>query len=307
MKNIRKPIAIGFYPPGKAALRESVQDCFLDDYGLGKIPKVHSQRKGHIFAGVAPHAGYVYSGPVASHIYGIIAEDGFPETFIIIGPKHGYMHFNGAAIMTKGAWETPLGECTIDSKLGSAIIEHGQRVSPPCIVESEEAHMEEHSLEVQLPFLQFLSETKPVQFVPLVISTPNFKACQCVGKAIAEAIEQTNRDAIIIASTDFTHYGAQFYNYAPAGSGPIEKVTKWVYDTDADLISKIEKLDASTLLNTVIEKHRTMCGSSAVAAMLVAAQLLGATKGKLLKYATSYDVRGSSDAIVGYGAIAITD
>ncbi len=306
MKSVRQPVAYGFYPPGESALKESLQACFLDDHGLGEIPKLHSERKGHIIAGVAPHAGFIYSGPVASYLYGALAEDGFPETFVLVGPKHGYMRVDGAAVMTKGSWATPLGECPIDNKLASAILESGESISPACIVESEEAHMGEHSLEVQLPFLQFLNKKKPVQIVPLVISTPKFAACKCVGKAIAEAINQTKRDVTIIASTDFTHYGAHFYNYAPVGSGPIKKVIEWIYETDADLIRKIEKMDGKALLKTVIEEHRTMCGASGVAAVLVAAQLLGATQGKLLKYLTSYDVRGSSDAIVGYGAVAIT-
>jgi AmmeMemoRadiSam system protein B len=306
MNGIRQPAAYGFYPPGEDELKDSLQACFLDNHGLGKIPKLNSERKGNVVAGVAPHAGFIYSGPIASHIYGFLADDGFPETFILIGPKHGYMRLDGAAIMSKGAWVTPLGKCPIDNHLGSAILKNGQSISPPCIIESSEAHMGEHSLEVQLPFLQFLSGSKPVQILPLLISTPNFSACKHVGEAIAEAIKQTNCDATIIASTDFTHYGAHFYNYAPVGSGPIEKVTEWVHDTDADLIRKIENMDGKALLNTVVEKHRTMCGASGVATMLVAAKFLGAKQGKLLKYATSYDVRGSSDAIVGYGAIAIT-
>jgi AmmeMemoRadiSam system protein B len=215
------------------------------------------------------------------------------------------MRFEGAAIMATGAWATPLGACPIDSDLAKALIKCGEAPAPPCILESEQAHEEEHSLEVQLPFLQFLNKQKPVRIVPLVISTSSYSACERVGEAIAKGISQSGRSVAMLASTDFTHYGKYYYQYAPVGSGPIDKVVRWIYETDGDLIGKIEQLDGKALMKTVAQEGRTMCGSSAVATMLAAARRLGATQGRLLKYATSYDVRGSTDAIVGYGALAI--
>lgn len=305
MVSTRQPVAYGFYPPEKKALEEALRACFLDRHGPGRIPTVASRRQGKVIGAVTPHAGYVYSGPVAAHTYEALALDGFPETFVLIGPKHGYMRFEGAAIMAAGAWATPLGDCPIDTDLARDLVKCGEAPPPSCILESEQAHEEEHSLEVQLPFLQFLSREKPVQIVPLVISTSSYSACERVGEAIAKAISQSGRSVAILASTDFTHYGKYFYQYAPVGSGPIDKVVRWIYETDGDLISKIEHLDGKALLKTVVQEGRTMCGSSAVATMLVAARRLGATQGKLLKYATSYDVRGSTDAIVGYGAVAV--
>jgi len=304
MRRVRKPAAIGFYPPYKDALEASVRDCFLDPHGPGYIPKVNLTRVQRILAGVTPHAGYQYSGPVAAHFFSAIAEDGLPESFILVGPKHGYMRFKGAAIMSAGTWVTPLGECPIDEDLASRILDYGGASAPPCVAESAEAHEQEHSLEVQLPFLQFLNRQRKTKIVPMVISTPVYRTCQRVGEAIANAIKETGRDAVILASTDFTHYGV-FYGYAPVGMGPVEKIDQWVHETDEELVRYIEQLDGEGLMKTVVEKQRTMCGSSAVAVMLTAAHRLGATEGQLLKYATSYDVRGSTDAIVGYAAITI--
>ncbi|MFX0169240.1 MAG: AmmeMemoRadiSam system protein B [Candidatus Hodarchaeota archaeon] len=305
MDYIRQPVAIGFYPPEKTALEKALQAAFADAHGAGDIPEVSSDRKGQLVAGIAPHAGFIYSGPIASHLYKTIAQDGFPDTFILIGPKHGAMRFQGAVVMTKGVWETPLGKCPIDTMLAQLLLERGQKTGVECISENTHAHDNEHSLEVQLPFLQFLGGEDIFKIVPLVISSPKYSMCEKVGTIIAEAIQQSKRDVILIASTDFTHYGQYFYGYAPVGNGPVEKVVQWVYATDADLIQKIEQLDGKTLLDTVVNEHRTMCGASAVATTIVAAQKLGAVKGNLLKYATSYDVRGSSDAIVGYAAVAI--
>ena len=305
MGHIRQPSAIGFYSPDKSALEDSIRDAFSNPYGAGAIPEVSSQRKAESVAGVAPHAGFVYSGPIASHLYKSIAQDGFPETFVLIGPKHRPMRFQGAAVMAKGGWETPLGTCQIDKKLARMFLEQSQATSSDCIEESQDAHDDEHSLEVQLPFLQFLGGSDSFKIVPLVISSPKYSVCERVGTTIAEAIQQSGRDVFLLASTDFTHYGQFQFGYAPVGNGPIDKVVQWVHDTDADLIEKIEQLDGKALLNTVISKRRTMCGASAVATTLVAAKKLGAVKGNLLKYATSYDVRRSPGAIVGYASMTI--
>ncbi len=305
MGQIRQPAAIGFYPPNKTALEESIRDAFADPHGAGAIPSVNPKRKSQLVAGVAPHAGFIYSGPIASHLYKACAEDGFPETFVIIGAKHRPLRFPGAALMTEGKWETPLGMCSVDSSLAKRILKQSQDSGMNCIIESSEAHMGEHSIEVQLPFLQYLGKNHDFQLIPLVISSSKYSVCEKVGKAIAEAVIKTKRDVFIIASTDFTHYGKYFYDYAPVGSGPVEKIIKWVHETDGDLVNKIVQLDGKALLDTVVKENRTMCGASAVAATIASAIHLGAISGNCLKYATSYDVRGSSEAIVGYASITL--
>jgi AmmeMemoRadiSam system protein B len=305
MGQVRPPCAIGFYPPEKNALENAIKAAFSDPHGAGALPEVSSKRAKGLVAGIAPHAGFIYSGPVASHLYNIIAQEGFPKTFILIGPKHGFLRFQGAVVMAEGLWKTPFGKCEIDTSLAQHLLKQSQDSGSKCIIENAEAHFGEHSLEVQLPFLQFLGQKHSFQIVPLLISSQNYLVCEKVGKTIAEAIKKDKRDVIIVASTDFTHYGKYFYNYAPVGSGPVGKIVKWVHDTDGDLIQKIEQLDGKALLETVVEEQRTMCGASAVAATIIAAKQLGASKGKSLKYATSYDIRGSSEAIVGYAAIAL--
>jgi hypothetical protein len=305
MGQIRQPAAIGFYPPEKGALEESIKAAFSDPHGAGEIPAVNSKRTKKLVAGVAPHAGFIYSGPVASHLYKACAEDGFPQTFVLIGAKHRPLRVPGAAIMVEGAWETPLGQCTIDSSLAKLIVKECEKSGTNCIIEDPDAHSHEHSVEVQLPFLQFLGKQSDFKFVPLVISSSKHSICEKAGKTIADAVQKSKRDVFIIASTDFTHYGKYYYDYAPVGSGPVDKIIKWVHEIDGDLITKIQQLDSKALLDTVMNENRTMCGASAVATTIAAATHLGATNGTCLKYATSYDIRGSSEAIVGYAAIAL--
>ncbi len=302
---IRQPVAIGFYPPEKVALEESIKTAFADPHGAGQIPSINPKRIKNLIAGVAPHAGFIYSGPIASHLYKASAEDGFPETFLLIGAKHRLLQFPGAALMVEGAWETPLGKCNIDSPFAKLLLKQSQDSGTNCIIESTEAHMGEHSIEVQLPFLQFLGKNHDFRIVPLVISSSKYSVCEKVGNTIADAVQKSKRDVFIIASTDFTHYGKYFYDYAPVGSGPVEKIIKWIHETDGDLISKIEQLNGKALLDTVVKENRTMCGASAVATTIAAATHLGATNGTCLKYATSYDIRGSSEAIVGYASITL--
>jgi hypothetical protein len=215
------------------------------------------------------------------------------------------MRFQGAAVMAEGMWETPLGKCPIDTSLAKSLLKESEKSGTNCVMASSEVHSDEHSLEVQLPFLQFLGGKQSFHILPLVISSTSYSICEKVGNTIAQTILQSKRDVTLIASTDFTHYGKYYYNYAPVGNGPVDKVVQWVHETDGDLIHKIEQLDGNALLGTVVNERRTMCGASAVAATIVAAQRLGAEKGQLLKYATSYDVRGSSEAIVGYASIAL--
>jgi hypothetical protein len=305
MGKIRQPTAFGFYPPDKKSLEKSINAAFANPHGAGKIPSINPKRMKRLVAGVAPHAGYIYSGPIASHLYKATAEDGYPETFILIGVKHRTMRFHGAALMSDGAWETPLGRCTIDSSLAKNILKQNESSGTDCIMDSTEAHLGEHSIEVQLPFLQFLGKNQDFQIVPILISSSKYTICEKVGRTIAEAVKKCKRDVFVIASTDFTHYGKYYYNYAPVGSGPVDKIIKWVHETDGDLVNKIEQLDGKALLETVVNKNRTMCGASAVATTIATATELGATKGTCLKYATSYDVRGSSEAIVGYASITL--
>jgi len=201
--------------------------------------------------------------------------------------------------MVDGVWRMPMGDVDVDSELAKAIVGHSEFVDV-----NPEAHDREHSIEVQLPFLQHIYGDK-FKIVPIAAGYSDFGMCRDVGVAIAKAAKEKNRDVVVVASTDFTHYGP-YYGYMPAGRGPLEKILKFVYGVDKSLIDMILALDAKNLVKTVEEEGYTMCGSFAVATMIVASKELGCKEAKLLKYATSYDMQGSPDAIVGYGAIKLT-
>jgi hypothetical protein len=291
---IRRASAWGFYSFDRT--EEEIESMFLSKHGVGKKPKLSDNYERRILGVVVPHAGYVYSGPIASHVYYQLAQDGNPETFVIIGPNHSsYPGFN---IMLEGIWRMPMGDIEVDSDVAKSIVKHSKFVDI-----NPEAHDREHSIEVQLPFLQYIYNDK-FQIVPITVGYCDYGMCEDVGLAIVKAIKENERDSVVIASTDFTHYGKNYY-YTPVGTKPFEKVIKWVYDVDKSLIDIIISLDAKKLAKTVDEKRYTMCGSLPVATMIVETKEKGAKEGKLLKYATSYDTQGSTDIIVGYGAIKI--
>lgn len=292
----RAPAAIGFYPGNPNELRRTIESCFREKHGPGVIPKVRDSGARVIVGCVAPHAGYYYSGPVAAHLYKALAEDGRPECFVMMGPSH--MGYPGASIMKKGSWVLPFGKAVIDSELANAIMKHAT-----IVLDEPRAHAREHSLEVQIPFLQYLYGE--VRFVPIAFGPTDYETCVEVGEGVAEAAKELGRDVVVLGSTDLTHYGPM-YDYTPAGISPIEKVIKWIYNTDGKILEMIKKLDAEGLYFTVHNEGLTMCGVNAVASMIVAAKGLGAKKAEILKYATSYDIRGGVDAIVGYLSAILT-
>ena len=294
---IRRPAAFGFYPSDSDEENKEIENIFPPKRGASEKLEATEKGKRKIIGAVVPHAGYVYSGPIAAHVYYQLAEDGNPETFVILGPNHRGLP--GFCIMDEGIWRMPLGDVQVDSDLAKAIVKHSQFVDS-----NPEAHNEEHSIEVQLPFLQYIYNGR-FKIVPITVGYSDYGMCEDVGTAIAKAIMENKKDTVVIGSTDFTHYGPM-YGYAPVGMKPIEKVLKWIWDVDNSLIDMILAMDGKKLVNTVDEKGYTMCGSFPVATMLVATKELGAKNGKLLKYATSYDTQKSIDAIVGYGAVIVT-
>lgn len=230
---------------------------------------------------VSPHAGYMYSGPVAAHGFARMARDGRPSSVVIMGPNHtGYG--SGVSIMTGGKWRTPLGEVQVDKRLGEEI-----RQKSEIIDVDELAHAHEHSLEVQLPFLQHLFGDE-FKIVPICMMLQDLATSKEVGDAVGEA--SAGKDVVIIASTDFTHYESQ-------RSAAVK---------DRMAIDRILALDPEGLIKTVEEEAITMCGYGPVSAMLQAAKKLGAKKAELLKYATSGDTAGPMPQVVGYGSIAIS-
>jgi len=239
---------------------------------------------------LAPHAGLVYSGPVAGAVYSCIE---IPDTVVLIGPNHTGLG-PGLSLMAKGRWETPLGAVEIDESLAASILSKSRRLH-----EDSLAHLREHSLEVQLPFIQFLK--KAVKIVPIQMLDTRLETCVELGRAVAEAIkvrgqgaggkgqETTSQDVLIVASSDMSHY---------------EQADR-AKEKDFKAIQRILDLDPEGLYRVVRDYEITMCGYGPTVSMLVAAKILGAAKAKLIKYSNSGEVSGDYEKVVGYAGIAI--
>ena len=275
---IRTPAVAGmFYPSKKNELKQSIKDSFLHKLGPGKIPP--SGQKNKIYGIICPHAGYMYSGPIACQSYYAISSD-LPELFIIIGPNHWGIGSN-VATMKNIKWQTPLGEVEVDSETADEISKLAN------VIEIDNfSHSREHSLEVQVPILQEMCSN--FRIVPIVLLNQNKEVAFQVGAAVAKIAEK--RKVMIIGSSDFTHYEPNEFAYAQ----------------DKALIEPILELDVDRFYEVLQERNVSTCGYGAIASTMVASKELGATKGELLKYATSGDVTGDKSSVVGYGSIIFT-
>ncbi|HYB92954.1 MAG TPA: AmmeMemoRadiSam system protein B [archaeon] len=278
---IRQPSQAGAFYQGSAnTLRQQLEWCFKHKFGPGKLPEVKNGPK-KILALVCPHAGYMYSGPVAAHSYYNLALDGKPDIIVILGPNHTGMG-SGVSLMSEGAWNMPLGNVNVNSEIADKIWKASKIIDL-----DDEAHLYEHSIEVQLPFLQYIYGSD-FKFVPIAMLMQDLQTSRMVGNAIAEVL--SGKNAVIIASSDMTHYEPQEY---------AEKKDKMVADT-------ILNLDEEKLQSTVDSQGITMCGPGPVTAAITAAKKLGATKAKMLCYKTSGDITGDYSRVVGYLAAAIS-
>lgn len=269
---MRSPAVAGqFYAGERRALVAEIEACYAGTLGPGRLPEQPGKARS-LAALVVPHAGYMYSGPVAAYAYLALARDGLPETFVIVGPNHtGY---GMPLAVGTDDFETPLGVARVDRELAEALIEGG-------LDNDMEAHRHEHSIEVQIPFLQHL--TPEVRFVPVCMGVQDYQAAEEVGRVLGAALK--DRDVVLLASTDFSHY--------------VPKQVATAKDRLA--VADIVAGDPRGLFETVQRQHLTMCGYGPVMATLVA---LGTAKGELLRYGTSGDVEPMRD-VVGYAAIAL--
>ncbi|NMJ87088.1 MAG: AmmeMemoRadiSam system protein B [Thaumarchaeota archaeon] len=275
---VRKPAVSGlFYPTSKDDLLQVIENCFMHSYGPQKKPPVDSDK--NIIGMICPHAGYTYSGPVAAHSY-YASSSLDVDLIVMIGPNH-YGIGSGIATMKEGSWETPLGLISIDTNSAENVV----RISG--IVDYDNnAHSVDHCLEVQLPMLQYIYEK--FKILPIIMWMQDKETATDVGKAIAEIIK--NRNALLIASSDFTHYE------------PNEEARK----KDNELIKAILEIDVNKYYTVLKRLQISACGYGAIASVMIAAKILGAKKGELLKYATSGDITGIKDSVVGYGSIIFT-
>lgn len=280
-------VAGSFYERSRDALLRQIRESYTHPLGPGRGRKVERGPR-RLLGLVVPHAGYVYSGPVAAHSYAALASDGWPSSFVILGPNH---HGVGAPLaLTNHDWQTPLGTVPVDAELYQAL-------AKPPLEDDIRAHRDEHSIEVQLPFLQHLHDA--LRFVPICMAFQEYDLAAEVGGLVAAASQ--GKDVVIIASSDFTHVGPQYHQLPTRGL----TAPSFAKEQDAKAIEKILALDPKGFAGKVAQAEISMCGYGPVIAMLTAANRLGATQAKLLKYATSSDVSRDTHMAVGYAAIAL--
>jgi len=265
---IRPPAVAGhFYPANPTELARNV-DGYL-------APEAKKQQA---LGCVVPHAGFIYSGHVAGAVYSSLE---IPSRLILIGPRH-FPRGESLAILSDGAWATPFGDAKIDSALAAELKHEFPRLREDAV-----AHEQEHSLEVQIPFLQRL--LGDFQFVPIVLGTDRYGILEELGHAVAKVVTAQSEPVLVIASSDMNHYE----------SDAITRVK------DERAIARVLALDPQGLYDTVRAEGITMCGFAAAVTMLVAARDIGAGKAELIRYATSGDINGDREHVVGYAGIAI--
>jgi MEMO1 family protein len=262
---MRLPAVAGQFYPGSGAELEHQLDGML-----------HPEKEISCLGAVVPHAGYIYSGKVAAAVYSRLPK---AETYVIMGPNH---HGLGSPVaLSRDSWRTPLGVVEPDLELADAL-------SGSIIDHDETAHRREHSIEVQLPFLQ--KRFQGFKILPISMGLQDEQTALEVGQELYRAVQKLNRSCIVIASSDFTHYEPQ------------ETARK----VDAKLLEAILNMDAAKLYDRVHRYDATACGYGPIAATITAVTALGAKAGQLLAYATSGDVSGDYSQVVGYAAIAFS-
>jgi len=283
----RPPYVAGsFYPRDKSALQKMIEK-FMEE-AKRDIDFIDEGK----YAGVlCPHAGYVYSGKTQAHSYYYLSNS-TPETFVILGPNHTGLGLP-VALMDKGSWETPFGEVKINEELASKIVEKSGFVG----VDSS-AHKYEHSIEVQLPFLQYIK--KDITFVPICMGIQDKETAVEIGKAIAKSSKEPLG---VIASSDLVHYGSRF-GYNPV-KGDKEEILSWIENNDMEILKMAENMDVDGLYRFIDSKDYTTCGYGPLSVMLTCMKELGGKKARILDYSNSFETSGDYSAVVGYGSVGI--
>ena len=279
MKVRRPTVAGSWYAGTSQSLRAQIEDCFMHEFGPGKLPKVVEEGPRNMLGLTVPHAGYMYSGSVAASAYYNLAVDGRPDTAVLFGPNH-YGLGSGLAIMNEGVWRTPLGDVEIDAQTANQILRESRIIDVDDI-----AHAREHSIELQLPFLQYLYGSS-FKFVPISFLMQDLESSREVGRAVAKAL--SGRNGLVIASTDMTHYEPQ------------ERAEQ----KDKLAINAALKMDEALYYSTVETNGISTCGYGPVVAAITASKLLSAKRARLLCYKTSGDVTSDFSSVVGYASVS---
>ena len=275
---VRKAAVAGqFYPSGSRELSELIDGCYLHRLGPGAAPPA-KERSADTVAVVCPHAGYVYSGPVAAHSYLHVSSMRRPDLIVIVGPNH-YGIGSGVSTFRDGDWETPLGRMHVDQTASAKLTELSDIVSV-----DPDAQRLEHSLEVQLPFLQKIYGDG-VPFLPVSLAFQDEETTTALADALAGTVK--GRRAVLIASSDLTHY--------ESASAAKEK--------DSALLQQVQNMDVGGFYSTLERLEVTACGYGAISTVLQTARKLGLKKAELLRYASSGETTGDNLQVVGYGAL----
>jgi MEMO1 family protein len=275
---IRQPAVAGRFYPGNAQHLRTEVETFTTQRAIAGQKTLETETKISAVGCVVPHAGYIYSGAVAGAVYRRLE---LPRRCVILCPNHTGMG-EPLAIMSHGEWRTPLGDVPVDAELADAL-----KAASPLLTEDREAHRYEHALEVQLPFLQVLRPG--FRFVPITVGTSNFEALETLGDVLGNLLADLSEPALVIASSDMNHYES-------------DGITR---TKDRRAIDQVLAIDPKGLYDTVRQGDISMCGYGPATIMLTAARKMGATKAELIRYATSGDVSGDRDMVVGYAGIAV--
>ncbi|MBW3015100.1 AmmeMemoRadiSam system protein B [Candidatus Woesearchaeota archaeon] len=283
----RSPVVAGmFYPEDFGELDNKIRDNFEGKFGPGSLPL--EKRDKNVLGVIVPHAGYQFSGGCAAWAYKEVAEAPIPDVYIILGVDHAGI---GNNCVSTEDWETPFGIVKTDAELAKKLVDN------KVLFEDNRAHYNEHSIEVQLPFLQFINNKRLNEFkiIAIMISTTDYPA---IAERIFKVLRQENKKALFICSSDFTHHGVnyRFMRFK-------DNIKEEMYEFDKQAINFIEKIDILGFNRFVRENKATICGYRNIAVLMKIMQLNGFLHGKLLRYYTSADVAGDYNNAVGYGAI----
>ena len=273
----RAAVAGSFYPSTKSELSSMVNSCYLHPLGPGHSPPAPPSTA-DVVAVVSPHAGYEYSGPVAAYSYLHVSSLRLPDLIVIVAPNH-YGVGSGVATFKDGEWETPLGRMRVDEEAASQLVRDSGFVSF-----DPEAHRMEHSLEVQLPFLQQIYGDS-IPFLPVSLLFQDLETTKTVAESLVKVVQ--GRRVVLVASSDLTHY-------EPAAKAK---------EKDAALIDRVRRMDVDSFYSTLDRLQVTACGFGAIATVMMIARALGLENGELLKYATSGDTTGDNNQVVGYASL----
>ncbi|AMK15041.1 hypothetical protein SAMN02910297_00799 [Methanobrevibacter olleyae] len=284
-KMIREPAFAGaFYENNVKYLVESIEDCFRHKLGFGEIPKLSRiNKEKQVNAVMVPHAGYVYSGPTATHAYSKIVQDGYPETFIILCPNHTGFGAD-VSVFNEGSWIVPNGVCDIDNELANSIIKNSNFAKADFL-----AHQREHSCEVHLPFLKYFSSD--FKIVPISMMDQSIEASADLANSIYESSQDLGRKITLIDSTDLSHFKSQ------------EKTV----EHDGLVFNEVKSGNTKGLYEIVKKEQITMCGYGPTMVSMEYSKKLNQRNFEILQHSTSGDITLDYASVVGYGSGVWTD